>query len=740
MAEENQKKPAAFPSRDEILAFIRNSPVPVGKREIAREFRLRGDDRIALKELLRDLESEGAVERDRARRLAPPAALPAVGVLEVVEIDTDGEVLARPVAWTSDEPPPKIYMQPERRGHPALLPGDRVLAQLSRQKDRVYAGRTIRKLEKHGTARVLGIYEMTPDGARLRPTDKRQRTEFLVTPAHSGDAENGELVVAEVLPSSRFGLKQAKVVERLGDMANPRSISLIAIHSQDLPTVFSEAALEEAGRAEPPTLEGRTDLRDIPLVTIDGADARDFDDAVWAEPDPEVPGGWHALVAIADVAFYVRPGRPLDRAAFQRGNSAYFPDRVVPMLPEALSNDLCSLRPGEDRACLAVHLWIDARGELTRHRFVRGLMRSAARLTYEQVQAARDGAPDDDAGPLLGPVIVPLYGAFRTLNAARERRGTLELDLPERQVRLDERGGVVAITPRKRLDSHRLIEEFMICANVAAAEALEARGAPCLYRIHDQPSMDKLESLREFLHGMGHKLAQGALKPSDFTGILDRVRGRPEAAVISEVILRSQAQASYDPENIGHFGLALRRYAHFTSPIRRYADLVVHRALIRAYGLGPGGLDDAEAARMTEIAEHISSTERRAALAERDAVDRFTAAFLAERVGATFSGRITGVTRFGLFVELDETGADGLVPVSSLPDDQYEHQERSHALVGRRSGRSYRLGAPVKVKLVEADPVLGSTLFALLEDDGTDLPWLRGSPGKPKSRGKRRDR
>ncbi|WP_158044407.1 ribonuclease R [Skermanella pratensis] len=740
MAEENQKKPAALPSRDEILAFIRNSPVPVGKREIAREFKLKSDDRIALKELLKDLESEGAVERDRARRLAPPAALPAVSVLEVVEIDTDGEVVARPVAWTLDEPPPKIFMQPERRGHPALLPGDRVLAQLSRQKDRVYAGRTIRKLEKHGTARVLGIYEMTPDGARLRPTDKRQRAEFLVTPANSGDAENGELVLAEVLPSSRFGLKQARVVERLSDMANPRSISLIAIHSQDLPTVFSEAALEEAGRAEPPTLEGRIDLRDIPLVTIDGADARDFDDAVWAEPDPEVPGGWHALVAIADVAFYVRPGRPLDRAAFQRGNSAYFPDRVVPMLPEALSNDLCSLRPGEDRACLAVHLWIDARGELTRHRFVRGLMRSAARLTYEQVQAACDGAPDDDVGPLLGPVIAPLYGAFRTLNEARARRGTLELDLPERQVRLDERGGVVAITPRKRLDSHRLIEEFMICANVAAAEALEAKGAPCIYRVHDQPSMNKLESLREFLHGMGHKLAQGTLKPSDFTGILERVRGRPEAAVISEVILRSQAQASYDPENIGHFGLALRRYAHFTSPIRRYADLVVHRALIRAHGLGAGGLDDAEAARMTEIAEHISSTERRAALAERDAGDRFTAAFLAERVGATFSGRITGVTRFGLFVELDETGADGLVPVSSLPDDQYEHQERSHALVGRRSGRSYRLGAPVKVKLVEADPVLGSTLFVLLEDDGADLPWLRGSPGKSKARGKRRDR
>jgi ribonuclease R len=728
--EENaDRKAASFPSREEVLSFIRNSPVPVGKREIAREFRLRGDDRIALKALLKELESDGSVERDRARRLAPPAALPAVSVLEVVEIDTDGEVLARPITWTSEEPPPKIFMQPERRGHPALLPGDRVLAQLQRQNDRTYSGRTIRKLEKTGTARVLGIYEMTPDGARLRPTDKRQRAEFMVTPAHSGDAVSGELVVAEVLPSSRFGMKQAKVVERLGDIANPRSISLIAIHSQDLPTVFSEAALEEAERAEKPTLEARTDLRDIPLVTIDGADARDFDDAVWAEPDPDVEGGWHIVVAIADVAFYVRPGKPLDRDAFRRGNSAYFPDRVVPMLPEALSNDLCSLRPGEDRACMAVHMWIDGQGELKRHQFVRGLMRSAARLTYEQVQDAREGLRDDTTGPLLDTVITPLYAAYEVLNAARIRRGTLELDLPERQVRLDEAGGVVEITPRKRLDSHRLIEEFMICANVAAAEALEARSMPCLYRVHDQPSMDKLETLRGFLQGLGYGLNKGTLKPADFTRILERARGTDEASLISEVILRSQAQAAYSPENIGHFGLALRRYAHFTSPIRRYADLIVHRALIRAFGLGPGGLDDNEAARMTEIGDHISSTERRAALAERDAVDRFTAAFLADRVGATFSGRITGVTRFGLFVELDETGADGLVPVSTLPDDQYEHREKEHALVGRRLGKSYRLGASVKVKLTEADPVLGSTLFALLEPDDSTPEWLRKGGG-----------
>jgi ribonuclease R len=723
---EDSRQRATLPTREAILAFIRESPTPVGKREIARAFHLKGDDRIALKALLKDLEQEGTVERNRGRRLAPPASLPAVAILEVSGIDTDGEVLARPLDWQHPEPPPRIYMQPERRGHPALTTGDRVLAQLRRISDQVYKGRTLRRLEGASTARVLGIYENTPSGARLRPTDKRQRAEFLVTPAQTAGAQPGELVLAEILPSTRLGLKHAKVIERLGDMRNPRSVSLIAIHSHDLPTVFPEAAIKEAESAAPPTLEGRDDLRSYPLVTIDGADARDFDDAVWAEPDPDHPGGWHLLVAIADVAFYVRPGRPLDRAAYERGNSAYFPDRVVPMLPEALSNDLCSLRPHEDRACLAVHLWIDRTGRLVRHRFVRGLMRSAARLTYEQVQAAWDGHPDDTTGPLLDPVIKPLYGAYETLAAARLDRGTLELDLPERQVKLDDSGRVLSIGIRARYDSHRLIEEFMICANVAAAEALEARGAPCMYRIHDQPSQDKLEALREFLDSLNYSLARGVLKPSNFTQILRRAADTPEAHVISQVILRSQAQAAYDPQNIGHFGLALQRYAHFTSPIRRYADLIVHRALIRAYGLGPGGLDDEAVERLGDVAEHISRTERRAAEAERDAVDRYTAAFLADRIGATFSGRITGVTRFGLFVELDENGADGIVPISTLPDDHYDHEEHRHALVGRRWGRVYSLGAAVKVKLLEADPVLGSTVFGLLSAEGEDQPWAAG--------------
>lgn len=732
------RRTGPFPDKDAILGFVRDSTTPVGKREIARAFKLSGTaDRERLKELLKELEADGSVERARGKRVAPPQSLPEVAVLEVSGIAPDGDVQARPLTWTGEGKPPRIFMLPERKGHPALAVGDRVLAKLSRVNDRLYEARTIRRIE--GTAgRVLGVYRPAADGGRVIPTDKRNKVELFVLPANRNGAEPDDLVLVDVLPTGRLGLPQARVVERLGSTAEPRAISLIAIHSHGLPTDFPPAAVREAQAASVPSLAGRTDLRAIPLVTIDGADARDFDDAVWAEPDddPANEGGWHLLVAIADVAFYVRPGSALDRAAYERGNSVYFPDRVVPMLPEALSNGLCSLRPDEDRACVAVHLWIDRHGILRRHRFVRGLMRSAARLTYEQVQAARDGNPDAVTGPLLETALLPLYGAFACLWGARARRGTLDLDLPERKILLDDRGRVVEIAPRERLDSHRLIEEFMICANVAAAESLESTGMPGLYRVHDQPSPDKLESLREFLGGMGYLLPKvPRLTPSHFTRILARASGTPESQLVSEVILRSQSQAEYSPENIGHFGLALTRYAHFTSPIRRYADLIVHRALIRAHGLGPGGLDDGAMADLEDIGEHISNTERRAAAAERDAIDRFTAAFLADRVGETFTGRISGVTRFGLFIRLDESGADGLIPASTLPDDHYEHDEQAQALVGRRSGRSYRLGAPVTVILVEADPLTGSTLFVLQNADNSNIPLQSGHlAGTPKAK------
>ncbi|MBI1206226.1 MAG: ribonuclease R [Azospirillum sp.] len=724
------KKPVPFPTRQAVVDFIRESPTPVGKREIARAFHLTGDDRLRLKTLLKELEQDGAVARGRGRRLAPQAALPAVAVVVVTGVDADGEVLARPAQSPGPEINPTIYMQPERRGHPSLAAGDRVLARLRRMADGSYEGTTLRRLED-GPARILGVLRAGSGGYRLVPTERRAKTEFAVAPGAEGGASPGELVLTELVASQRLGLKQVRVVECLGDVMAPRAISLIAIHGHGLPTVFSREALAEAAAAPLPGLAGRVDLRSLPLVTIDGADARDFDDAVWAEPDAAVPGGWHLVVAIADVAFYVAPGSALDRAAFDRGNSAYFPDRVVPMLPEALSNHLCSLRPGEDRACLAAHLWIDGDGQLHRHRFERGLMRSVARLTYEQVQTARDGHPDALTRPLLEPVIAPLYAAFTVLEAARRRRGTLDLDLPERQIRLDDAGQVAAITERSRYDSHRLIEEFMIAANVAAAESLEAAGEPCVYRVHDRPSPEKLEALAEFLDSLGLGSPKGqVVKPSQFAQILKKTAGTPEYPLINEVILRTQAQAVYSPDNLGHFGLALRRYAHFTSPIRRYADLVVHRALIRAHRLGPGGLDDDGAARLTETAQHISITERRAAAAERDATDRYTAAFLSTRVGARFAGRIAGVTRFGLFVRLDDTGADGFIPVSTLPDDYYDHVAGQHALIGRRSGRSFRLSATVTVRLEEADPLVGSTLFSLGEAEAA-------SPSGPDRKGRR---
>ena len=470
--------------------------------------------------------------------------------------------------------------------------------------------------------------------------------------------------------------------------------------------MFSAEAVADAEAAQATPLGSREDLRDIPLVTIDGEDARDFDDAVYAEPNGD---GWRLIVAIADVAHYVRPGAPLDRTAWERGNSVYFPDRVVPMLPEALSNGWCSLRPLEDRGCLFVDMKIDASGHKTSHRFGRGLMRSAARLTYEQVQEAHDAGQDLDL-PLPA-----LYGAFKALLGARIARGTLDLDLPERKVVLDDTGKVLAITPRPRLDSHRLIEEFMVLANVAAAEELEARHLPCMYRVHAPPSDEKLESLRTFLHGMSISLPpSGQIHPRDLDAVLKAVAETEQAPLVNEVVLRAQSQAQYSPDNSGHFGLSLSRYAHFTSPIRRYADLCVHRALIRGLGAGPDGLADADAAKFEDTADHITATERRAALAEREAIDRYLAAFMADKTGAQFAARISGVTKFGLFVTLAETGASGLVPLSALPDDFWIHDEATKSLTGRRTGMSYHLAQTVDVRLTEASPVTGGLIFSLL--------------------------
>ncbi|MCC7426759.1 MAG: ribonuclease R [Alphaproteobacteria bacterium] len=708
-----------LPTREELREWIEASPERVGKRDIARAFGIGPADKPALRELLRSLETEGTLERGPQRRFAPSGRLPETAVVEVYGTDLDGDPLARPVGWQGPNPP-TVLMAPERRGMPALGPGDRVLARLRPIGANKYEGRTIRRISE-APAQVLGVFEGgASSGGRIVPTNRRLKQEFRVPAGETGGAEPGELVLAELLPAHGFGLKPARIVKRVGRFSDPRAASLIAIHTHDIPVEFPAEAVAEAERAGAVPLGDRTDLRAVPLVTIDGADARDFDDAVFAEPLAGADGGgWRVVVAIADVAWYVPPGSALDRAARQRGNSVYFPDRVVPMLPEALSNGWCSLRPNEDRGCLACEILIDAEGEIRRHRFMRGLMRSAARLTYEQVQAAREGRPEKDTPPLPESLLAHLYGAFQALLAARIRRGAIDLDLPERRVTISPEGQVTGIAPRQRLDSHRLIEEFMIAANVAAAETLERAAQPCMYRVHDRPSDEKLDALREFLGGLGIGLARGRdITPKHFAQVLIKVEEHTEKQIIHEVILRSQAQAAYSPDNLGHFGLGLARYAHFTSPIRRYADLLVHRALIRGRRLGPGGLPDTDPTSFADAAEHITRTERRATEAERDAADRYVAAFLSDRVGARFGSRISGVTRFGLFVTLDETGASGFVPMASLPNDRYMLDPSRHTLTGRHSRLSFRLGQRLDVVLREASPVTGGLLFRPAEDAG----------------------
>jgi ribonuclease R len=727
---------APFPTKEQIAEFIAGFDGKAGKREIARAFSLDADQKQALKRVLREMADEGAIQRGRGRRLDVARSHPTVSMVEVTGTDADGEVLARPLHWPEGEEPPVIYMAPQERGHPALAVGERALARLSQAADGTFEGHVMRRLGAAPGA-ILGVYRLADGQGRIRPTDKRSKYEYVVARADAQGASPGELVEAEVLPGRRVGLRQARIVNRLGKDQAPAA-SLIAIHEHGIPHAFDHATEAEAESAEAAPLDGRADLRAVPLVTIDGADARDFDDAVWAEPATVEGGGrgWHAIVAIADVAWYVRPGSALDRTAFERGNSVYFPDRVVPMLPEALSNGWCSLKPDEDRPCLVAHLWIGADGAVHSHRFERALMRSAARFTYEQIQAARDGEPDAAARPLMASVVTPLYDAFEALDTARRARGVLDLDLPERRAELDADGKVKSITTRVRLDSHRLIEEFMIAANVAAAETLERRRQPAMYRVHDQPSPEKIEALREYLDALSIPFAKGqAVRAATFNRVLERVRDQPFAAAVNQVVLRSQAQAVYSPDNLGHFGLALRRYCHFTSPIRRYADLLVHRALIRGLDLGVGALPG-DGSDFAEIGEHISATERRASAAERDTMDRLLAAYLADRVGHEFAGTITGVTRFGLFVSLNETGGDGLAPVRSLGTEYFSHDEHAHELRGDRSGLTFRLGDPVRVRLQACDAVTGSMLLDIVEGGAV----TKGRSGKRPADGARRDR
>lgn len=714
-----------LPDKAAILKLIAQSPVPLTKRDIVDAFEIRGDDRRDIKDMLRALEAEGAIVKSHGKEYTVPKGLPSVAVVEVYEIDIDGDMFARPTEWNEDlqGPAPRVEIVPDPKGHAPLKERDRVLVSLRRFSDKLYEGKVIKRLDDP-CGQVMGQLIYHKKGFIMEPANKRAKHSFDVAQADLNGATDGDLVVGEIQPSRGLERKKVRITQILGRRDDPKAISLIALYEAGLSEKFPAEVLAECEGMTVPDLGAREDLRPYPLVTIDGADARDFDDAVFARREED--GNYHLIVAIADVSHYVRPNSALDKEAYRRGNSTYFPDRVVPMLPEALSNDLCSLRPKENRACLAFHMRIDKNGALLSYKIVRGLMRSQARLTYDQVQAAKDGEPSPATDGLMDTVINPLYEAYEILDKARRRRGALDLDLPERQILIDKDGNMTGVKNRARFESHKLIEEFMILANVAAAQALEGRKAPCVYRVHDRPSAEKLKSAGEFLEAFGLSIPKGnSIKPAQINMLLEKAKSSDYSHLVSEVILRSQSQAIYHPENIGHFGLALEKYAHFTSPIRRYADLLVHRSLIKAYDLGGGGLSDEEAVTLEERAEHISQTERTSAEAERNSVDRFTAKWMSQRIGEQFAGRINGVTRFGLFVTLDENGADGLVPIRTLPQDYYIHDEQQHALIGKRTGIIYRLGAKLTIKIIEADGFTGSSVFEVVGRGGADLSGVK---------------
>ncbi|UOA21865.1 Ribonuclease R [Sulfitobacter pontiacus] len=725
-----------IPSKPEILDWIAENPTLTAKRDIAKAFGIKGAARIDLKRVLKELETEGHLEK-RKRSYQDPDRLPPVSVLQVTGPDKDGDLFAKPMEWQGEGVEPVVLVIP-RASDPALGAGDRILARLTlvQAQDHHYEARLIRRIGAN-PQRVLGIFRKTTEGGRIVPIDKGSDKEWWVPGDATHGAKDGELVEAEQAgPKARMGSPRARIVERLGDPSAPKAVSLIAIHQHGIPDDFPDDVMAQADAAKPVGLKGREDLRDLPLITIDPSDARDHDDACYAhaDEDPKNEGGHVVWVAIADVAAYVTPGSALDREARKRGNSTYFPDRVVPMLPDRLSGDLCSLHEGVPRACIAVRMVLDAAGNKIGHSFHRGLMRSPASLHYEEVQDAIDGTPNDRTGPLLEPVLKPIYAAYAALKAARAERQPLDLDLPERRIELDKDGTVKSVNFKDRLDAHRLIEEFMVLANVAAAETLLSKKTPLLYRIHEEPSPAKLDALRETAQAAGYTLAKGqVLHTRHLNKLLNDAAGTDDAELINLSTLRSMTQAYYGPAHIGHFGLALRSYAHFTSPIRRYADLIVHRALITAHGWGNDGLSQHDIEDIEQTGAHISDTERRSMMAERDTTDRYLASYLSERVGNEFSGRISGVARFGAFVKLDETGADGLLPMRSLGREYFHFDQEAGTLMGSDTGMIISVGQRVTVRLSEAVPVTGGIALELLTLEGDALP--KGGQGVRRGRG-----
>lgn len=696
-----------FPTKAELFDYIESQQRPVSRREIARAFQIKGSDRIPMKAILKELVSVGALaHQDGSYHKTVQQELILV---EIVDIDDDGELVAKPLQWEKGNKP-NIYIF-SQRGHrgkktASLRVGDKALVTLHKLGKKAFEGRIVRKVEERSEATIIGEFVASKLGGWVEPTDRKLPARFSVHQSDINNAKMGDLVVADVPRGSHMGLPKAVISKILGRADDPKLFSVISEIEHNLPNQFTQEALDIAEKAELPKLEKREDLRNIPLVTIDGEDARDFDDAVWAEPDPEFEGGWQAIVAIADVAYYVRPRDALDETALERGNSVYFPNRCIPMLPEALSNEMCSLKPNVDRACLAVRMSIDAKGHVKKFKFTRGLMRSVARLTYTQVQEAIDGKTTHLQPSFVKQVIEPLYGVYKSLKKARDSRGTVDLDLPESQVIFDDEGHLEKVVPRERFDSHRLIEELMIAANVCAATALEEKRKPCMYRVHDRPDPAKVAALGQVMQSIGYpKLKSLDITQGGMNKMLSLAKGHDDEDLINMMVLRTMAQACYSPNNVGHYGLNLAKYCHFTSPIRRYSDILVHRSLISAFDLGSGGLEPVD---FEEIGLAISATERRAMLAERSTMDRFMAAYMAKEQAGEYDGKIVNVNKFGMFVNIGSVGATGYLPLRAMVDDYYTYHERTQELIGRKTKQSFRMGKHIKVGVKQIKTLTGS--------------------------------
>lgn len=724
----DDNSPSGLPSDDELIRFIEEQPSPPKVKEIAKAFGLKPELRAPLRTHLRGLAENGKIKTLDGRRVTGSGHLPPVAMVEIAAITDDGDGIAHPVD-ASEGSDAEILVVPDRRQQKSksFATGDRMLVRLTLIGPNQYEAQIIRKMDRH-RQRVFGQVFKSRDGYGLEPIERGARSAFnLIAPDEKTPFDQGDMVEAELVKSSGYGRKTAKVIRNLGSANDQGAFAALAIAEFELRHIFPDEVLQDAEKSKKPVLGGRVDLRNTPLVTIDGADAKDFDDAVFAEPDGD--GGYRMMVAIADVAHYVAPESPLDREAQKRGNSVYLPNFVIPMLPEALSNGLCSLVPGEDRACLAVEMIIDKTGAKTSHRFMRGLMRSHARLTYDAVEDYRLGVDTEPPSGLDGKHLDHLLEAYELRAKIRTERGALDLDLPEKRVEFDDDGNALGILKRHQSISQKLIEEFMILANVAAAETLEESGSLCVFRAHEPPDPSKVDGLRDVVKTMGIPFPKGqVIRSHHFNELLGKAKNLDDEnakTLLNETILRCQSQADYRITNPGHFGLALRRYAHFTSPIRRYADLMVHRSLINHLKDEVIPMPSPDVA--AETAQAISDTERRAASAERRTIDRYATKLAEHLSGKIIEGRVATVAGFGAFVQLADSGAEGLLPLGRLPDDYYEVDTSAGIIKGRKTGVVIRTGDTVDVMILEVSPLKASIL----------LGWADGgklSPGRGNSR------